>query len=99
MMPNAYIKVLVPSIPYLNYHVFTISLGMVASAHGSHSGAVAMHLQVHGLGQSWEDGEHALGLQWGWPPARFCAQCGKKSTALSSLSFFFVGSKDSPRDT
>ena len=51
-------------------------------------GAVAMHLQVHGLGQSWEDGEHALGLQRGRTCKILCT-AWHKIHGLGQLEFFF----------
>ena len=54
----------------------------------SRGGAVATHLQVHGLGQSWEDGEHALGLQQGRTCKILCA-AWHKIHSLGQLEFFF----------
>ena len=60
-------------------------------------GAVAMHLQVHMPGQSWEDGEHALGLQRGHTCKILCA-AWHKIHSLGQLEFFFsLAAKISPR--
>ena len=45
----------------------------------------------------WDSPGKMVNMHWGCSraaPARFCAQHGTKSTALGSLSFFFVSSKD-----
>ena len=73
--------------------VMTISLGMVLSecTFQSHGGAMATHLQGC-KSMVWDS--PGLGLQWGHGHARFCVQRGTKSTAVGSISFFFVNSKD-----